>query len=185
MPEPEDAPTSADLADSETATEYVALMDATNYRNADGDHITAQRGEPIVNPHPGAVDRLLALGAIGSLDDLDATVAADRPMLASEARETELTAQEYAAQLRAEQVQVARMQASTGEQPADPSFGTAGQTIEEVGEGEALQTPGKAGTLQPGAPEGATGTGSPAAMTDTDAEDAVARGEGRPRARRK
>ncbi len=176
MPDPEDAPSTPELADAQPTGGYVALMDTVNYRNSDGDHMTALRGAPIVDADPKAVDRLVALKAIGSEDDLAATEAADRPMLAAEAAETGLTAAQVAANVRAEQIAVARMQASTGEQPTDPSFGTSGRTVEQVAEGDAGQL-GDPGTLKAEGPAGATTTGSPAAMTSKAAQEAVAAAE--------
>lgn len=112
----------------------VALMDRVNYINTNGDHVTAYRGEEVKDPQDR--DRLVRLGAIGSEEDLAATEAAGRPMLASQVEDSDRTAAELAAAAADEAAAVARMQTSTGAPVEDPSMG-AETGAEEVPEGEA------------------------------------------------
>lgn len=119
----------------------VALMDRVNYINTDGDHVTAYRGEEVKDAKNR--DRLVELGAIGSEDDLAATEAAGRPMLAAEVEESERTAAELSAAASDEAARVAQMQSSTGAPAEDPLMGSdapptpEAAEVEEVPEGEA------------------------------------------------
>lgn len=90
------------------------LFDRVSFMDGKGNSFTAARGEELPSSAPTEeVERLTALGALGSADDLAATTTSGRPTFAADAAAAQAAEDEARAAADAEAAAVAAAQAST------------------------------------------------------------------------